>query len=322
MREALFIKKNKSRWEKVQQTPVTDADEMAKDFTQLVDDLAYAKTFYPTSKVTLFINALASKIYLSIYQNRKEESNRLVTFWKYDLPLTIRKHHKVILFSFIVFTLFFAIGFFSSKHDEMFVREILGDNYVDMTEQNIEKGNPFGVYQTGHPFIVWLGIMINNIIVALMDYAKGILFGILSIISIMKFGVTVGAFDYMFYAKGHGELFILTVMIHGTLEISSFIMAASSGIVLGKSLLFPGTIGRLASFKKGAKEGLKLLVGIIPLLAIAAFFEGFVTRHYRMLQVFSIMILSVSACFIIWYFIIYPMRLQKRLSVQLNEEEV
>ena len=88
MREALFIKKNRERWLKNQQTPAGDADEMAKDFTQLVDDLAYAKTFYPSSKVTRYINSEASKIYLSIYKNRKEESNRLVTFWKYDLPLT------------------------------------------------------------------------------------------------------------------------------------------------------------------------------------------------------------------------------------------
>lgn len=94
--------------------PANDPDEMAADFTQLVDDLAYAKTFYPSGKVTGFINSQASKIYLDIYKNRKEESNRLVTFWKYDLPLTIRKHHGVVLFSFIIFTVFFAIGFFTS----------------------------------------------------------------------------------------------------------------------------------------------------------------------------------------------------------------
>ena len=37
------------------------ADEMANNFTELVNDLAYAKTFYPTSKVTQFINGQASK---------------------------------------------------------------------------------------------------------------------------------------------------------------------------------------------------------------------------------------------------------------------
>ncbi|HSU27882.1 MAG TPA: hypothetical protein VLJ68_05845, partial [Chitinophagaceae bacterium] len=114
MREALFINKNKDRWEKIQHMPSLDADDMAKDFTQLLDDLAYAKTFYPSSRVTNYVNTQASRIYLSIYANRKEESNRLVTFWKYDLPLTIRKHHRVIFFCLIIFLVFFAIGFFST----------------------------------------------------------------------------------------------------------------------------------------------------------------------------------------------------------------
>ncbi|MEO7394599.1 MAG: stage II sporulation protein M, partial [Chitinophagaceae bacterium] len=66
MREALFIKKNKDRWLRNQQSPSADPDEMAADFTQLVDDLAYAKTFYPSGKVTSFINAQASGIFLAI----------------------------------------------------------------------------------------------------------------------------------------------------------------------------------------------------------------------------------------------------------------
>ena len=136
MREAFFIKKNKERWEKIQNRPEGDADEMAKDFTQLIDDLAYAKTFYPYSNITRYINARASRIYLSIYKNRKEESNRLVTFWKYDLPLTIQKHHRIVFFSFIIFLVFFAIGFFTSMQDENMARSILGDGYVEKTEEN------------------------------------------------------------------------------------------------------------------------------------------------------------------------------------------
>src|SRR5688572_14167896 len=155
-----------------------DADETAKEFARLVDDLGYAKTFYPGSKVTQFINSLAAKIYLGIYRNRKEESNRLVKFWKHDLPVTVRKHHGVIFILFLLFCIFFAIGFFSAKNDPQFVREMLGDGYVDMTEENIEKGNPFGVYQSGSSFVVWLGIFFHNMIICLTYFAKGLLFGI------------------------------------------------------------------------------------------------------------------------------------------------
>src|SRR3954471_9914734 len=101
---------------------------MANDFTQLVNDLAYSKTFYPSSKVTQFINGQAAKIYLSIYKNRKEDTNRIVYFWKYDLPLTVRKYHRVIFFTLTIFLVFYFVGFFSSRQDPDFTRQILGSS--------------------------------------------------------------------------------------------------------------------------------------------------------------------------------------------------
>jgi uncharacterized membrane protein SpoIIM required for sporulation len=115
-------------------------------------------------------------------------------------------------------------------------------------------------------------------------------------------------------------MFVLTVFIHGTLEITSIIFASAAGVILGKSFLFPGTVGRWTSFKQGAKDGLKIIVGIIPVLMIAAFFESFVTRHYRMHWGFSMSILLASFLFIVWYFIIYPIQLQKRSVLQTNVE--
>lgn len=322
MREALFIKKNKQRWERIQHQPAGDADEMARDFTKLVDDLAYAKTFYPYSKVTGYINGQASKIYLSIYKNRKEESNRLVTFWKYDLPLTIRKHHRIIFFCFIIFLVFFAIGFFTSLQDENMARSILGDRYVDMTEENISNGNPFGIYEMGNPFLSWLGLMIHNIKVSFLIFVSGLFCGVPSIYLLGQNAVMVGVFDHFFAVRGLGVQFFLVVFVHGTLEITAIIIAGAAGVVLGKSFLFPGTIKRIEAFKQGAKDGVKIMVGLIPVFALAAFFEGFITRLYNDISVFTTFIFSTSVMFITWYFIIYPVRVSRKKMLQLNEEEV
>ena len=322
MREALFIKKNKERWERIQQQPEGDADEMAKDFTQLVDDLAYAKTFYPYSNVTGYINAQASKIYLSIYKNRKEESNRLVTFWKVDLPLTIRKHHRVIFFSFIIFLVFFAIGFFISMQDENMARSILGDAYVNKTEANISSGNPFGIYETGNPFLSWLGLMIHNIRVSFIMFVSGLFCGVPSMYLLGQNAVMVGVFDHFFAARGLGVQFFLVVFIHGTLELTAIIIAGAAGLVLGKSFLFPGTIRRIDAFKQGAKDGVKIMVGLIPVFALAAFFEGFITRLYNDISVLTTIVFSISVLFVFWYFIIYPVRLSRKIKLQLNEEVI
>ncbi len=314
MREALFIKKNKDRWTEMAQNPSTETDEMAAEFIQLTDDLGYAKTFYPHSSVTKYLNAQAAKRYLSIFKNRKEEHNKLVTFFKYDVPLAVAKHHVVIGICFLIFVFFFVVGFYSASKDEHFVREILGDSYVNMTEKNIAEGNPFGVYQTGNSFLVFMGIMINNISVSFRYFMEGLLFPFFTVQNLMRDGIMVGSFDYMFYSKGYGGLFILTVMIHGILELSAITIAAASGIILGKSWIFPGTLKRLDAFKNGAKDGIKILIGLVPVFIVAAFFEGFVTRHYRMPVWISISILVGSLSFVVYYFGIYPIRLKKQLK--------
>jgi uncharacterized membrane protein SpoIIM required for sporulation len=317
--------------------PSNDPDEMAADFVQLVDDLAYAKSFYPSGKVTHFINSQASKIYLDIYRNRKEESNRLITFWKYDVPLTVRKHYKVILFAFTFFVLFFTIGFFLSKDNEYLMGRMLGGDggrdYIEETKERIRAGNPFGIYEGGSSVLAWLGIMVNNILVALRTFASGIAFGIPALYDLAKTGVMLGSFDQLFASQGLGIDFWLVVFVHGTLEITGFILVGAAGLILGKSFLFPGTIRRIDSLKQGAKDGAKLMIGLLPVFAIAAFFEGFVTRLYNNKEFTGYMfntkipwlttgVVILSVLFVIWYFVIYPIRLGRKFSAQLNEEEV
>jgi len=60
----------------------------------------------------------------------------------------------------------------------------------------------------------------------------------------------------------------------------------------------------------------------MPVFALAAFFEGFITRLYNNISILTTIIFALSVLFVVWYFIIYPIRLEKKLSVQLNEEEV
>src|SRR5690606_31646797 len=96
--------------------------------------------------------------------------------------------------------------------------------------------------------------------------------------------------------------------------------AAGAGIVLGKSFLFPGTIRRMDAFKRGAKDGVKIMIGLIPVFALAAFFEGFITRLYNDISVFTTLITSLSVIFVIWYFVLYPIRLARKMKVESMEE--
>lgn len=319
MRESLFIKKNLSRWKQYQEEPTDDPDEMAERFVSVLDDLSYAKTFYSFSKVTRYINGLAAGIYHRIYQNRKEDVGRFQLFFKYELPLLFRRYHRLLLFTLCFFLLFCIIGAFSSAHDETFVRGVLGDEYVNMTERNIANKDPFGVYKDGDPLGMFFRIAINNIQVSFYCYVGGIFLGVGSLYLLIRNGVMLGVFQYLFFTHGLGWKSILVIWIHGTLEISSIVIAACAGIILGKSILFPGTRTRLASLRKGAKDGIKIMVTLVPVFIVAAFLESFVTRHTGMPLVLSLFILLSSLSFILGYFIFYPIYLHRK-GYRLNAE--
>ena len=106
----------------------------------------------------------------------------------------------------------------------------------------------------------------------------------------------------------------MVVFVHGTLELWSIIIAGAAGLIMGNSFLFPGTFTRTQSLIRGGKNGLKIVVGLVPLFVTAAFFESFVTRYSNMPVWISISILAVSIAFIIWYFIIYPNLLSQKIN--------
>lgn len=319
MREGLFIKKNIEKWKQYQYKKTNDPDEMANQFTELVNDLGYAKTFYPHSKVTTYLNGLASRIYLGIYKNKKEKFSRIWRFWSKELPLVVRRHHREMTIALGIFLFFCIFAAFSASNDNTFVRGILGDGYVEMTQDNIAKGDPFGVYKDQEPLMMFIQIAMNNIKVAFLTFIAGMLLSIGTVWFLLVNGVMVGAFQYYFFSKGLGWASVLVIWIHGTLEISSIIISGAAGLILGNSILFPGTQTRLNSLKAGAKDGIKVMLGIVPILIVAASLEGYVTRHTEMPKVLSISILAVSFVFICWYFGWYPIQLEKSLYSKKEE---
>ncbi len=320
MREGKFISNNIDRWKEYQEE-TDNPDEQADRFIHLIDDLSYAKTFYPQSKTTRYINGLAAKQFGYLYQNEKHQYGRLITFWRYELPLLFAKYHRIYLFTMCFFILSVLIGVFSSMHDGSVVRSIMGDAYVDMTEDNIQKGDPFGVYKQGNEFGMFVNIAANNIRVALMTFVMGILACVGTLYMLFSNGIMLGCFQYYFFSKGLGWQSVLVIWIHGTLEISAIVIAGTAGIILGNSYLFPGTYSRIESLRIGAKDSVKVIFGLIPFFLLAAFFEGFVTRHTEMPVWLSILILVASAAIIIWYFIVYPILLKKS-GIQIQKGKV
>ena len=319
MREVAFIKQNKEKWFNFEKAIFTknfkNPDELASLYIHLVNDLSYAQTYYPKSKIILYLNNLAAKAFQKIYKTKREDTNRFIHFWKTEVPLIVYEYRRYVLYAFLLFGLFVSIGVISAAHDDTFVRLVLGDNYVNMSLENIKQGDPVAVYKSGSNWGSFIGITINNLYVGIKSFIFGVFGGIGTGLVLLFNGIMLGSFQYFFYEQGVFWESVRGIWIHGSMEIFAIVIEGAAGLILGASILFPKTFSRITSFKTGVKDGVKILISTFPFTFAAGFLEGFVTRYSNLMPNWlSVGIILVTLSIISFYYLIYPFIVHNKLK--------
>ena len=328
MRETTFIDRNRSRWLEIETSEKEDPDEISSDFIDLTSDLSYAQTHYPHSKITSYLNFLAAGVYKSIYQ--KPSNNVILNFWKRDFPLILGHNQRVLWLSVAFFITFCSLGAICSNIEPDFIESVLGSGYVDMTEDNIRRGIPFGVYADQSPFRMFLMIFSNNFFVGLIVYMSGVLVGLGSFYHTFKNGLMVGTFLTMFFKHNLGFQAIFVINLHGTFELMGLVLECMAGLILGLSFLFPETLTRKQAIKKGLFESAKIFIGTIPFTFMAAFIESYITRlgvaglqkSNPLISIILVLIFVFCCFFVVWYFFIYSKKLAKQTPLDQYLKEI
>ena len=320
MKEITFLKQNAQKWEEYEKVMDTKQSihpaKLTDMFVEATDDLAFANTNYNQSTTNAYVNGIASRVHHLVYKNKKETGNRFVTFYTKELPLLFGRYHKNLFYAFIVTAIATLIGVLSQLYDDGFVRLILGDYYVDYTIENIKKGNALGIYGEGNQLLMFVQITLNNVRVSFIAFVFGLLTAFGTSFFLAYNGIMLGCFFTLFYQYNALGKALKVVWIHGTLEISAIIIAGCAGFVLGNSLIFPKTHTRMQSLMRGGKDGLKIVIGLVPVFICAGFLESFVTRYTEMHWVLTAVIIGLSFSFIVGYFIVLPIYLKRKYALK------
>ena len=327
MREAVFVRRHADDWRaletRLREEPRPDPDALAEGYVRVGDDLAYAKTFYPGSPTAAYLNDLSAEVHRQVYRNRREELGRLKRFWTHEVPQAMYEARRAMVWALALFLLATSIGWVSSQRDAEFVRLILGDAYVEMSEANIAAGDPFAVYKSMRQDDMTAKITTNNIRVSFLAFIGVlVLGGALPVPGasigtgwlLVSNGIMFGAFMHLFADQGLMGEFFRVVFIHGMPELSAIVIAGGAGLTMWNALLFPGTYPRLTAFRRGAKRGLKIVVALVPVFVYAGLLEGFVTRLTAMPAWLSWTIILASGAGVAAYFVILPYRLGRTAS--------
>jgi len=289
MRETEFIDQNKEKWlelERLGASKKKDPEKLSELFIEATNDLSYSKSYFPSRSIRVYLNNLALAVHSNVYRTRKSTWARVSKLWLEQIPRAYYEARKTVLLSFIIFFVGVFIGVFSSHQDPGFIGLMLSDGYIEMTLENIEEGRPFGVYASDSHMDLF-------------------------------------AFHYMFYEHGLLGDSLITVWMHGMPEISAIILAGAAGMELGRGLIFPKSYTRKESFLIGAKKGVLMILGLIPVFLFAGFIEGFATRYTGLPDFIRIMFILVCAGFMLTYFVIMPrIRYRGKFNQSVAEDEI
>lgn len=325
MLESTFIQRNREKWSQFEHvcyaTDHYPPSQLADVYDELMADLAFAQTHYPDSKVTTYLNDMTLKIHLAVYKKGNTSMEQsFVRLVRESIPMALYTHRRMLLYALVLFAFGTFVGVVSQLGDPDFSRLILGDEYVDMSLQNISKGTPTDVYSSSNEATMMAQIPTNNIMVSLRCFAMGILtlFGT----GVMAFynSVMLGCFCTFFYQHGVFSEAMQAVWLHGTIEISAIIVAIAAGFVLGTGWIFPGTMSRRQAFRKNAKQGLYIFLATVPMLLVAGFIESFLTRHApEWPTALNVAFITLSLVLVVLYVAVWPAKVAK--ARKRNHEE-
>lgn len=325
MKETSFIEQNKEKWKRFEQlysSKSQDPEELSNLYMDITDDLSYAQTFYKRRTVRVYLNQMAQKVYTGVHKQKGMSIKKFFTVWQISLPLEIYRSRKNLLFALLAFLIYCLIGVITTHFNPDFPRIVMGDGYVDMTLENIQKGNPLAVYESPDQLSMFIRITTNNLKVAFLTFFVGFFFTFGTHILLFSNGVMLGAFQYFFHLKGLLITTFLGIWIHGAFEISAIVLAGGAGITAGNGWLFPRSFTRMQSLQLSTKRGLKIMLSLVPFIIGAGFLESFVTHNYQDLPEWSKWALILfSFALIIFVYVFYPLYVARKYPHLVDQED-
>jgi len=258
--------------------PVRELEELSRLYRQAASALAREKTRGCDPRLVEYLNALVARAHSTIYGRRREGSLRLGHFFAVEIPRTCRAHLDAVLLATVLFALFGLLAYGLIMSDERW-GDLLAPGAAAVARSFAESRQPAGEYFAETARALGSGnlsafILANNVKAAFNAFALGLTLGLGTILVLFLNGMMLGVF--MGVGQKHGALadMVAVVAPHGVLEICAFLVAAAAGLVVGASLAAPGDLTRAQSLVQGARQALRLALGAVPLLLIAALVEG------------------------------------------------
>jgi uncharacterized membrane protein SpoIIM required for sporulation len=283
-----FIKERKGAWQRLEdllklldrsslrRLHREEVRELGRIYRRTSSDLAVARAESRDPRLVNYLNSLVMRAHGRIYRADAAEGRRRIRdFFARDFPRTFRRTWRYTALAFAVFMIFSVIGFVGTMRDPEF-SELAGiPPYV--RERILEKKPRWWKSANEANQIAGAAIATNNIYVTFRAFAYGALFGVGTLYAMAFNGIINASLLALTFRAGYGTELLTFMAGHGVIELTCIFIAGGAGILFGTALLFPGDIPRFDNLRLRGREAAYLITGCVPLLAVAATIEGFIS---------------------------------------------
>ena len=256
-----------------------DAARMADDYRLLAHDLARVRALLPDSRTREYLEGAYAQAHATLHQAAWHPGSALLTLLRRELPAATRALLPYIVWSALIFALAAAGGYALVERYPELIALFASPDLI----ASVEHGQLWtqGLLNVVPSSVLSVQILTNNIVVSLIAYCSGFLFGLGTLYILGLNGLMLGAVFAFVGAHGLAGQLLNFIVAHGCVELSVMVLSSAAGMAVGEALIRPGAAGRMESFRVAALRSGTLLLACALLLVGAGVLEGYVSPNPR-----------------------------------------
>jgi uncharacterized membrane protein SpoIIM required for sporulation len=256
-----------------------EAARVADDYRLLAHDLARARALLPRSRARAYLESVYARVHATLNHGDWRLWATLQRLFRDEIPASVRWLRPYLMWATLLFVLAGCAGYaLVARYPELIALFASPDLIA-----SVESGKLWteGLLNIVPSSVLSVQILANNIVVSLLAYCTGFLFGLGTLYIVGLNGLMLGAVFAFVARNGLAGALATFIVAHGCVELSVMCLSGAAGAAVGEALARPGSHGRIAAFRAAALRSGPALIACTVLLVGAGLIEGFVSPQPR-----------------------------------------
>ena len=248
--------------------------ELGQLYRGATSDLAIARRDFPYERVTVYLNGLVARAHPIIYRERATSLRRVAWFARFGFPAAYRASGAYTALAFGLMLASALVAAVLVTYRSSLADILLGTDQTRYMRGVMVHHHLWVKSATENHSVASSFIMLNNIHVAFVAFAGGMLVGTLTIYVMIQNGINLGATAALVAQYGLSAQLWSFVLPHGVIELSVIFAAGGAGLMIADAILRPGLLSRGEALVRAGRRAAYLILGCVPLLVVAGTIEG------------------------------------------------